>query len=262
MKICISNAGSPVCYHLLNSIASGEIFGSDCELTINLLGTNDDIDSLNGVAMEAMDLSRNPLRGVNVSANMEEALKDCEAVIVLDQLSREDEEAEDEWLRRNVDMYVERIKVIDVCCKQNVKVLLAGGGPVNTCLYEMQQHIQNIDKKNVIAMPSLVENQAKAILARKVKVKTSDVVDVVVWGDNENYFCDTNHARVHNHDGPIWGPPSYSRLANILVSYFGFFPDINSIQIDIRINDEVVHCLLVNKLRVILLKYISCFKHL
>lgn len=218
MKVCITNAGSPVCYHLIDTIASGDIFGKDLEIIINLLGHEADLEALKGVQMEAMDLSRNPLRGITVSSNTAEALSDCEAVIMLDYLTREDEEPEDAWLKRNVDMFVERIKVIDVVCKRHVKVVIAGSGPINTSLYMMHEHINNIDKRNIIAMPKLIENQAKAVLARKVKVKTSDVVDVIVWGDNEKYFCDVNQARVHNHDGPIWGPPSYSRLASILVS--------------------------------------------
>ncbi|XP_067934402.1 putative malate dehydrogenase 1B [Watersipora subatra] len=217
MNICITNAGSPISYHMLNAIASGEVFGSDTELTVNLLGSEEDIDSLKGVSMEAMDLARNLLRRFNVFSNPEEALRDCEAVIVLDQLIRQEEEAEDSWLKRNAEMFVQRIKDIDRVCKPTAKVLLAGGGPTNTSLYLMLECVKNIDKRNIVIMPSLIENQAKAILARKLKVKTSDVVDVIIWGDNEKYFCDTTQARVHNHDGPIWGPPSYSRLANILI---------------------------------------------
>lgn len=217
MKVCVTNANSPVCYHLLDSIASGEIFGKESELIINLLGKEDEIDSLRGIQMEAIDLSRNPLRGITVSSDAEKALEDCEVVVMLDQLSREEDEPEDVWLKRNADLFVDRIKAVDRLCKKNVKVLLAGQGPINTSLYMVQEAVQNIDKCNVIAMPRLIENQAKAVLARKVKVKTSDVVDVVIWGDNESYFCDVKQARVHNHDGPIWGPPSYSRLATILV---------------------------------------------
>lgn len=217
MKICITNAGSPVCYHLLNTIATGEIFGEEQELAINLLGKEDELESLAGIEMEVVDLARNLVRGITVSSQADIALNGCEAVIVLDQLTREEEESEESWLNRNANMLIDRIKVVDVICKQNVKVLVAGNGPINNSLYMIQEHITNIDRHNVIAMPRLIENQAKAIIAGKVNVKTSDVVDVVIWGDNEKYFCDINQARVHNHDGPIWGPPSYSRLANILV---------------------------------------------
>lgn len=218
MKVCISNAGSPVSYHLLNSIASGEIFGTEQELVVNLLGNDDELAQLNGMQMEVMDLAHNVLRGVTVTSDPKEAFAACEAVIMLNQLMREDGEPEDIWLKRNIDNFVNCIAVMDELCKPTVKVLIAGIGPINTSLYVVLQHIKNIDKKNIITMPRLIENQAKAIIAQKVHVKTSDVVDVITWGDNQHYFCDLDKARVHNHDGPIWGPPSYSRLANILVS--------------------------------------------
>ena len=223
MKICVTNAASPVCYHLINDIAAGEIFGENQELTINLLGEDHDNQMLSGMQMEVVDLATNPTRGVVVSSNAREALKDCEAVIMLDQLVRDEEEPEYAWLRRNADMFINRIRVIDEVCKPTVKVLIGGNGPINTSFFMMLKEVKNIDKKNIITMPRLVENQAKAILASKVKVKTSDVVDVIAWGDNEKYFCDINHARVHNHDGPIWGPPSYSRLATIQVSKIAIF---------------------------------------
>lgn len=227
MKICVTNAASPVCYHLMTSIAAGEIFGESQELTINLLGDECDSQLLSGMQMEIIDLATNPTRGVVVSHDPNEALKDCEAVIMLDQLVREEGEEDEVWMKRNADAFISRIKVIDEVCKPTVKVLVAGNGPINSSLFMMLKEIKNIEKKNIITMPTLVENQAKAILAKKVKVKTSDVVDVITWGDNEKYFCDIDHARVHNHDGPIWGPPSYSRLATILVnksSYIGLDP--------------------------------------
>lgn len=218
MKICITNAASPVTYHLMNAIASGEVFGIENELIINFLGSSDELESLEGLKMEAIDLACNQLRGVNVTADDNEALQDCEAVIMLDQLIRQDEESDEDWLKRNCDMFVSRTRVIDSCCKKNVRVLVASRGPVNTALYMMHQEVKNIDKKNIITMPRLVENQAKALLAQKVKVKTSDMVDVIIWGDHEHYFCDVSQTRVHNHDGPIWGPSFYSRLATLLVS--------------------------------------------
>lgn len=218
MKICITNAGSPVSYHLMTELASGEILGQDNELTIHLLSFPDQTELMNGLKMEMEDLAHNLLRNVVVTTDQKEALRDCEVVIMLDELSRNEEESEDAWLRRNADMFVDHVKVIDDVCKPNVKVLLAGLGPINTAAYMMAMELKNIGARNIITAPRLVENQAKALLARKLKVKTSDVVDVIVWGDNENYFCDTLGSRVHSHDGPIWGPPFYSRVASLLVS--------------------------------------------
>lgn len=202
---------------MLNTISSGEVFGNDIELEINLICNEDDL-SISGVKMEIEDLAYTLVRGINSTTDQAVGLKDCEAVIILDQLTRDEEETEESWLKRNCDMLSSRIKAIDYCCKPTVKVLIAGQGPVNTGLSAALKDIKNIDKKNIITMPRLIENQAKALLAKKVKVNTSDVVDVIVWGDNEKYHCDISQAKVHNHDGPIWGPPSYSRLATLLVS--------------------------------------------
>ena len=61
------------------------------------------------------------------------------------------------------------------------------------------------------------ERRARSVLASKLKVRSSDVKDLIVWGDCSNsatldsVFVGLESGRVHNHDGAILGPSWFSR---------------------------------------------------
>ena len=75
----------------------------------------------------------------------------------------------------------------------------------------MIEACRTISRYNIVAVPRLVENHAKAILAERLRVNSAGIVDVIIWGNvNSTVFVDVGKARVHGYDGAIWGPPSFS----------------------------------------------------
>ncbi len=209
--VCLTNASSPICYHMIDAIARGELLGEKTEVALHLYDANASPDELNGLELEGTDLASGLLRQVTVASSAEEAFRNCSVIILLDDVVREEEETREDWYRRNADIFTAYAKEIEPVACKDVKVVVAGHGPNNFNAYILIQHAPGISRQNIVAVPRLLENQAKAVLSERLQVNSAGVVDVVVWGNPAGkYFLDVSHARVHEYDGAIWGPPSFS----------------------------------------------------
>ncbi|XP_063424072.1 putative malate dehydrogenase 1B [Mytilus trossulus] len=218
IHVCITCATSPVCYAIINSIGQGDVFGKHTEIALHLLDTNDKLEELEGLKMEAEDLAHGLLREVSVTSDTKDAFKNCSAIVLLDDLIQNPEEDKSAWIKRNSSHFSAYAKVINDAALKNVKVLHTGNGPVNMNTYMMIQNAPNIPRQNFVGLSRRIENNAKAVVAERLKVNTSGVVDLIVWGNvNGEHYVDLARSRVHGYDGAIWGPPSFSLPAPEMV---------------------------------------------
>ncbi|KAK3106523.1 hypothetical protein FSP39_021842 [Pinctada imbricata] len=82
----------------------------------------------------------------------------------------------------------------------------------------MIQSAQNIPKQNFVGMSRLLENHAKSVVADRLGVNSSGVVDLIIWGNvNGGNYIDISNCRVHGYDGAIWGPPFFSLPAKEMI---------------------------------------------
>lgn len=210
INICVTNASSNVCYSLLGSLCRGEVFGEDVEMVVHLFDNTGKQEYLEGVKMEVQDMAYGLVRGVKVDTDVKDAFRDCSAIILLDEILQ-GSKTKEEWIKENCKHFVNYAKVIDEVAKKSVKVLVAGAGPVNFNVAMMVKNAPSIPRQNFIAMSRLVENCAKSIVAERLKVSTVCVVDLIVWGNpNGVHYIDVSKSRVHNYDGAIIGPSSFS----------------------------------------------------
>ncbi len=214
VHVCLTNAGSAVAYSMVHDIAQGDAIGKDAEIALHLFDEADKTEVMLGVEMEAFDLATTLLRQTLVTSDIKEAFTNCSAIVFLDELLQGEVETKDEWLRRNFELFSSYGQVINEVADQNVKVIVAGDGPVNLNASAIIQNAPNISPQNVVALARMVENQTKAVLSDRLKVNSAGVVDVIVWGNiNGTNYVDTSKSRVHGYDGAIWGPPSFSLSA-------------------------------------------------
>ncbi|KAK6181465.1 hypothetical protein SNE40_009309 [Patella caerulea] len=219
LHVCLSNANNPICYQMIKDLASGEAFGPSNEITLRLLDENEEnAESLSGLKMEAEDLNENLLRDVKVTSDPREAFKDCGTILLIDDLQKKEDESQQDWLKRNVELYVKYAKIINEVAKKNVKVMVAGNGPVNLCATMMIRNAPNIPRQNIVAMSRMVENYAKSVIGGKLNLNTSCVLDLLVWGNiNGVKYVDVSQCKVTNYDGAIWGPPTFTLPAVELI---------------------------------------------
>ena len=76
--------------------------------------------------------------------NPAKAFTNCSVIIVLDELLQKEEEEYDDWIKRNCDLFSEYAKEINNVARKNVRVLVAGNGPVNFNAMMMIKNAPNV----------------------------------------------------------------------------------------------------------------------
>lgn len=246
LRVCITNASSPVAYSLIPRIAVGDVFGKNTEISLTLYDSNKDMEGLQGVAMEAEDLAEGLLRETVVTSDIKKAFRDCGAIILMDELPQKEGESKNDWVKRSVKHFTAYAKVINDVAKRNTKVILTGKGPVNMNVYMMIKNAPNIPRQNFVGHVRLLENHVKGIIAEKLKVNSAGVVDLIVWGNaSGEHYIDINRCRVHGYDGAIWGPPSFSLPAPEMIWDKNWlekeFPELIK-QREQKIEELLTHC--------------------
>lgn len=217
LHVCVTCASSPVCYALLNSIGQGKVFGENTEIIFHLQDSSENMEVVEGVKMETEDLAHGLVRGIELETDIKAAFKDCDAILLLDDILQGDMTKE-EWIKANADRFISYAKAIDEVAKKTVKVLIAGYGPVNFNAFIMIKNAPSVPRQNIAAMSRMTENRYKAVIADRLKVNTAGVVDLIVWGDpNGGHYADVGICRVHGYDGAIIGPESFSVSAPEMV---------------------------------------------
>ena len=106
--------------------------------------------------------------------------------------------------------YHQYATTLDFCAQKDVKVILSGKY-ANTGAAIMARAVTSIPRTSFVASPSLVEAQARSILAQRLDVNTADVRQVAIWGRTHGtVLSDPSHTRVHRFKGAVVGPESFS----------------------------------------------------
>ena len=74
------------------------------------------------------------------------AFRDCSVIIILDELLQKEDEEYNDWLHRNCDFFSAYAEEINRVAKKNVRVLVAGNGPVNFNAMMMIKNAPNVRK--------------------------------------------------------------------------------------------------------------------
>jgi malate dehydrogenase len=203
LRVTITAAASPVNYIVLNSLLSGEIFGFEQDLSLTLLDTPEHQEALSGVVMEVIDCAWNLLRDISQTSDTTQAFKNADLVLVLDaDCSTEDVDI----LVQNAIVYKQYGELIEADAKKNARILVCGK-TANLLASVISAFAPSIPKNNIYALSRLQENRAKAVLARKLKVNSCGITDLIVWGcpGNDGLF-DISMSQVKGYDGAIWAP--------------------------------------------------------
>ena len=107
-------------------------------------------------------------------------------------------------------LYYQYATSIDFCAHKDLRVLISGQY-ANTGAAIMAKTVTSIDKSCFIVAPSLAEQQAKAILAKRLGLNGSDIKQVAVWGRTcGDVLVDLAETRVHHFQGAVVGPDSFN----------------------------------------------------
>ncbi|KAM7365317.1 hypothetical protein PAMP_016259 [Pampus punctatissimus] len=217
LQIWISSALSPACHLLIPNLLSAEVFPQVSAICLHLLDLEGNEEELQWLRMETEDLALPLLHQVVIHTDLEHAFQEADVILLLDEWLSDDNEDEDEEEKKRkvkgiLDRYTEYGKLIDAGSKKEVKVIVSGGSFVNLRCSLLLSNARSIDSRCFVTMATQLENEARAIIAKKLKVRTSDITDVTVWGNiSGSFYVDVQKAKVFNYDGAIKGPPFFSQ---------------------------------------------------
>ena len=203
LRITITAAASSINYIVLNSLLSGEIFGFEQDLSVTLLDTPENQEALSGVVMEVIDCAWDLLKNISQTSDMKQAFTNADLVLVLD---ADCCTVDVDILIQNAAIYKQYAEMIEAGAKKNARILVCGKA-ANLAANVISAFAPSIPKNNIHALSRLQENRAKAVLARKLKVNSCGVTDLIVWGcpGNDSLF-DISMSQVKGYDGAIWAP--------------------------------------------------------
>lgn len=196
IRVAVTGAAGNIGYALLFRIASGQMFGLDQPVALNLIEIEPAMDALKGVAMELDDCAFPLLEEVVQTSDLNVGFKDCDWALLVGSVPRKAGMERADLLGINGKIFVGQGKAINDNAKKTCRVLVVGN-PCNTnCLIAMKS-APDIPNEQFFAMTRLDENRAKTQLAQKAGVPVKDVTGVVVWGNHSpTMFPDFYNAKI------------------------------------------------------------------
>jgi len=197
VRVANTGAAGQIGYQLAFRIASGQLFGQDQPIILQLLEITPALGALNGVAMELDDCAFDTLHSVVVTDKAEEAFRDTNYALLVGARPRGPGMERKDLLIANAQIFSAQGKALDKVADRRVKVLVVGN-PANTNALIARENAKGLDPRNFTAMMRLDHNRAKAQLAGKVGAHVSDVRRAIIWGNHSaTQFPDLAHATVN-----------------------------------------------------------------
>src|ERR1700683_4500640 len=134
VRVAVTGAAGQVAYAMLGRLASGEVFGPQKKVVLQLLEITPAMPTLEGVAMELNDCSFATLQDVIVTDDANKAFKDVNWALLVGSFPRKQGMERKDLLGINGKIFVAQGKALAANAAKDVRILVVGN-PCNTnCL--------------------------------------------------------------------------------------------------------------------------------
>ena len=182
VKVAVTGAAGQIGYAILFRIASGQMFGPETEVELQLLELPQALGALEGVKMELDDCAFPLLKNIVCSDKMEVAFKDANWILAIGAVPRKAGMERGDLLKVNGGIFGPLGKAMADHGADDCKLFVVGN-PCNTnCLIAMES--SGLPKDRFFAMTTLDENRAKTQLAQKSGVDVTAVTNMTIWGNH------------------------------------------------------------------------------
>jgi malate dehydrogenase len=202
VRVAVTGAAGQVAYAMLARLASGEIFGPDVKVCLQLLEITPALAALEGVAMELDDCSFPTLQEIVCTDDANRAFKDVNYALLVGSFPRKQGMERKELLDINGKIFVGQGKALAANAASDVRILVVGN-PCNTNCLVAYNNGKSIPAERWTAMTRLDHNRARTALAKKAGVANEDVKQVTIWGNHSNtQYPDFTNARIKGKPAP------------------------------------------------------------
>lgn len=184
IKVAITGAAGQIGYSLLFRIASGEVFGPDQPVELNLLELPQAVKAAEGTAMELLDCAFPTLSKINIFDNATEAFDGINWGLFVGSKPRSKGMERNDLIKENGPIFVSQGKAL-LKAASNVRVAVVGN-PCNTnCLIALR-NCKDIPSNRFSAMTLLDQNRAKAQLSLKSGASIASIKNLAIWGNHSS----------------------------------------------------------------------------
>ncbi len=166
-------------------IASGDCFGSNQPVILQLLEIPPGMERLQGVIMELRDSAFPLVHDIVGTDNPEIAFNDADAIFLVGSRPRTKDMDRSDLVAANGPIFVGQGKAIDTVASRDVKVITVGN-PCNTNALIASANAPSIPPRQFTAMTRLDQNRAVGQMAERAGVPASKVKNVFIWGNHAN----------------------------------------------------------------------------
>lgn len=195
-KVAVTGGAGAIGYALLMRIASGQMFGPDVPIELQLLETEAGMKPLRGVVMEIQDGAFPLVEKVTSTSDPNDAFGDADYALLVGARPRGPGMERADLMSANAAIFATQGRAINDNAKKDVSVLVVGN-PANTNALVAAANAPNLSPTQFMAMTRLDQNRAMAQVAIRAGVPVSSVERVVIWGNHSStQYPDLSHALV------------------------------------------------------------------
>lgn len=196
VRVAVTGAAGQIGYALLFRIASGQMFGPDTSVHLQMLEITPALGALEGVAMELDDGAFPLLAGMTLTDQAREAFDGTNVACLVGAKPRGPGMERADLLADNGRIFTAQGQALAAAGASDLKVAVVGN-PANTNALIAAANADGVPRERFTAMVRLDENRAKTQLARKAGVGVREVTNLAVWGNHSPTMVpDVDNARI------------------------------------------------------------------
>jgi len=198
VRVAVTGAAGNIGYALLPRIASGQMFGPDQPVILQLIEipAEKPMAALKGVAMELEDCAFPLLQDMVLTSDLKQGFKDVSWALLVGSKPRGPGMERNDLIKENGPIFTGQGKAINDHAAEGCRVAVVGN-PCNTNALIAMNNAKDMPRTSFSAMTRLDENRAKAQLAGKAGVHHTQVSNVAIWGNHSaTQYPDFENAKV------------------------------------------------------------------
>ena len=198
VTVAVTGAAGQIGYALLFRIASGQAFGPDAPVRLQLLELEAALPALDGVRMELEDCAFPLLTEIVCTSDTDTAFAGANWALLVGAVPRKQGMERKDLLSINGGIFTGQGEAIARNAADDCRVLVVGN-PCNTnaLIGSTAAARHGMPRDRWFAMTMLDENRGRSQLATKAGVTISEVRDLAIWGNHSStQFPDAWHAAI------------------------------------------------------------------
>jgi malate dehydrogenase len=183
IRVAVTGAAGNIGYALLFRLASGDCFGKDQPIILQLLEITPALKALEGVVMELNDCAFPLLHGIEISDDANVAFKGANKAFLVGSRPRGPGMLRSELVQVNGPIFTGQGKAINDHAADDIQVVVVGN-PCNTNALIAMHAAPDVPNERFTAMTRLDENRAIALIAERAGVTAGAVKNMGIWGNH------------------------------------------------------------------------------